>query len=66
MIIFVRQMVPIPEGVERDEAEPIDDEMDTPVRKGKGPAGTKVGTVNIDVKLKRWVHNGQEELNLIE
>lgn len=53
------QMVPIPEGAERDEEEPKDDESDTSL-----PSGTEVGTVK--VKIARWVHNGQGELDMIE
>lgn len=57
-------MVPIPEGVERHEEEPKDDEMLADTSTGR--LGTKVGKVKIEVKVKRWVHDGAQELSLID
>lgn len=57
----VEQMVPIPEGVERDEEEPKEDELsdDTSVTSGE--------TRGVDLKIqRRWAHKGPEELMLID
>ena len=56
-------MVPIPEGVERDEEEPKDDELDVKI-----PAGTEVKPVKFHVEVggKKWVHADAGELDMIE
>lgn len=62
-------MVPIPEGVERDEEEPSEEDDSTGTESTDGPNEINDGKGPMVVDLKterRWTHKGQEELNLFE
>lgn len=55
-------MVPIPEGVERDEEEPKEGDMSDDTS-----TSTASDTASVDLKEKRrWVHKSQAELEMID
>lgn len=54
-------MIPIPEGVERDEEEPKDDDSFD----DNSSASDEQRMVDLKAG-RRWVHNGKGELNLID